>query len=155
MAKNSAALDSYDRKLLDLVQSDARLTNEAIGEKVALSPTAVRRRLKRLRDAGIIRADVALLDSNLLGFSVITGLRCTEESREVYGRIIRRMNTAPEVLECYNVSGDVDFIVIAHMRDMEHYNQWMDEYVLGDPDIARCDTSFVYKRTKYETAIPV
>ena len=155
MAKKNIPLDLHDRRLLELVQRDNRLTNEALGEMVALSATAVRRRLKRLRESGVIEADVALLDSNHLGFTVITGLRCIEESREAYAHIIERMDAAPEVLQCYNVSGEVDFIIVAHMRDMAHYNEWIDEYVLGDPNVARCDTNFVYKRTKHQTAIPV
>lgn len=148
-------MDSFDRELLRLVQRDNRQTNEALAQAVNLSPSAVRRRLRKLREDGPIVADIALLDSNALGFTVITGLRCAEESVGAYREIERLMKAAEEVLQCSNVSGSVDFIVIAQMRDMTHYNEWVGRYVLDCPLIERCDTHFVYRRSKFETALPV
>lgn len=65
------------------------------------------------------------------------------------------MLDAPEVAQCYTVSGDVDFIVVAHFRDLAHYELWIDEYILSDDTVQRSDTNIVYSRIKYETAVPV
>lgn len=148
-------MDSFDKALLRLVQQDNRQTHEVLGEKVGLSPSAVRRRLKILRDSGIIARDVSILDLDRTGFTVIVMVRCETESAEVYNRFKARMKSCERVLQCYSTSGEHDFIVVAHMEDMPAYNTWLQEYVIGDAGLNRCDTAFAFETIKYETAVIV
>lgn len=137
------------------MQRDNRLTHNALGERVGLSPSAVRRRLARLRETGVITADVSLVAPRAAGETVIVGVRMEKESAASYAAFKARMRLCPEVTQCYSVSGEVDFILVVHIPDMERYDAWIAEHLLSDPDIARSTAHIVYSRVKYETALPV
>lgn len=148
-------LDKVDRALLRRLQQDCRQSHEALGEQLHLSPSAVRRRLKRLREAGVITAEVAVLNAPRLGIGVIIGVRMEKESEHTYQQFKRRMAQAPEIQQCYSVSGSVDFILIGHFRDLPDYESWMRASLLSDPAIARSDAHFIYDCVKRGLAIPV
>lgn len=148
-------MDDFDRKLLEIVQRDCGLTHAQLAESINLSASAVRRRLARLRESGVIIAEVSLVNPAKLSVTVITSVRFDKETRSTYSCFKKRMLDAPEVAQCYTVSGDVDFIVVAHFRDLAHYELWIDEYILSDDTVQRSDTNIVYSRIKYETAVPV
>ena len=148
-------LDDFDRRLLTEVQIDNRRPHHVLGERVGLSPSAVRRRLARLREAGVITADVSLVSPRASGETVIVGVRMEKESAATYAAFKARMIDCAEVSQCYSVSGEVDFILVVHIADMERYDDWIAEHLLSDPDIARSTAHIVYSRVKYETALPV
>jgi Lrp/AsnC family leucine-responsive transcriptional regulator len=146
-------MDAFDRHLLRLLQRDNRQSHDVLGEQVGLSPTAVRRRLQRLRESGVIRADVALLDASRVGITVITSIRFEKESTATYDAFKRRMKGAPAIAQCYTVTGDVDVILIGHFPDLAAYEQWMADELLTDPAVARSTANVVYRTVKFETAI--
>ena len=146
-------VDSFDAKLLALVQRDNRQTNERLGEQVGLSPTAVRRRLRRLREDGVIVGDVSLVDPAALGITVIIRVRLEKESHATYEAFKTRMIAAEEVSQVYTVSGPEDFVVIAHLPDLPAYDRWIAENLLSDDSLARSDTNIVYNRVKYDTRV--
>ena len=148
-------MDDFDRKLLALVQRDNRQTNEALGAQVGLSATAVRRRLARLRDDGVIIGDVSLVDPAKLGITVIIRIRLEKESHATYEALKARLHAAEEVAQAYTVSGPEDFVVIAHLPDLPSYDDWIQEHLLSDDSLARSDTNIVYRRVKHTTAVPV
>ena len=148
-------MDEFDRHLLALVQRDNRKTHEALGEAIGLSPTAVRRRLRRLRDDGVIVADVSLVDPQTLGITVIIRVRLEKESHATYEAFKQRMVAAEEVSQVYTVSGPEDLIVIAHLPSLPDYDEWIGQNLLSDDNLARSDTNIVYNRVKYETAVAV
>ncbi len=148
-------LDVFDRRILELLQRNNQRTFDRLGESIGLSATAVRRRVRRLRKLGVIRADVSLLDPSALGITVIISVRFEKESHATYEDFKTQMLALPEVAQCYTVSGDVDFIVIAHLPDLSTYDDWIGRHLLSNPAIARSDTNIVYSRVKFETAIPV
>lgn len=148
-------LDDFDRALLRIVQRDNRLTHDRLADAVGLSPSAVRRRLARLRSQRIIAGDVALVDPARTGVTVITSIRMAEESRSTYEGFKSQMLNAPEVSQCYTVSGEVDFIVVAHLRDLPSYERWIDQYILSNDSVQRSDTNIVYSRVKYTTEIAI
>lgn len=148
-------MDTFDRRLLSLLQANNLQTYEALGEQLGLSPTAVRRRARRLREGGIIRADVSLVEPSKVGISVIVQIRFEKESNATYGAFKRRMLATPEISQCYTVSGDVDFIVIGHFPDLQAYDQWVEAELLADAAVARSTTNIVYRTVKFETAIQV
>lgn len=146
-------MDHLDMKILAVIQQDNRLTHDELAAQVNLSSSAVRRRLRRLREDGVILKDVAILNPASFGISVIVSIRLASETHSIYEAFKKRMLAAVEVAQCYTVSGEADFIVIAHLKDLPSYERWMDEYVLSDPSVQRADTNIVYSRIKYETAI--
>lgn len=148
-------MDHFDRKLLALLQDNNRLGYDELGARVSLSPTAVRRRAKALRESGVISKDVSLLDPAKLGVTVIVSVRMEKESHATYAAFRSRMEELPEVSQCYAVSGEVDFILVAHMPNLAAWDAWIDEHLLSDDAIARSTTNIVTSRIKYETAIPV
>lgn len=148
-------MDSFDRHLLKLLQSDNRQSYDALGDAVGLSPTAVRRRIKHLRESGVIRADVSLLDAGRLGITVITSIRFEKESATTYAAFNQRMKASPLIVQCYTVTGEVDFILIGHFPDLITYEQWVADELLTDPAVARSTANVVYRTIKYTTAIEV
>ena len=151
----NGTLDSFDRAILAEIQRDTRVTYEQLADRVNLSESAARRRLQKLRASGIVRREVALLDGDRLGFTVIVGMRCSEESESSYARLTARWDECASITQVYNTSGEADFILVTHFPDMPAYDAWLKDYVIGDPDIERCDSSFCFSTVKFETAIPV
>ena len=148
-------LDNFDRALLRIVQRNARLTHEQLGNEVGLSPSAVRRRLKRMRETGVIVGDVSLVAPDALGVTIIVNVRMEKESAQTYGRFKSRMADCPEVSQCYSVSGEADFILVTHHADMTAYDGWIAEHLLSDADINRSTANIVYSRVKFDTALPI
>lgn len=146
-------LDRFDRAILALVQRNNLQSQDEIGVRVGLSASAVRRRLKLLRNAGVIAADVSIVNPEKVGISVIVSIRFEKESHTTYEAFKSQMKALPEVTQCYTVSGETDFIVIGHFADLPSYEVWIGQYLLSNPAIARSDTNIVYSRVKFSTAV--
>lgn len=146
-------IDDKDREILTLVQRNNRLSYDDLAEQVNLSASAVRRRLKRLRDAKIIVADVSIVEPGKHVVMIITSIRLLNETQSAYRAFKRKMERSGEVTECYTVSGDADFVVIAHFSSLPKYEEWIDRYILSDDMVQRSETNVVYSRVKYETAV--
>jgi DNA-binding Lrp family transcriptional regulator len=148
-------LDPIDRRLLAELQRDNRQSMGDLGERVGLSEPAARRRVTRLRRDGYIHADVSLIDPARVGITVITAIRFAKESRATYDAFKQEITRTPEIAQCYTVAGDEDFILIGHFPDMVSYDDWINARILTNPAISRSTTHVVYRRVKFETAIPV
>ncbi len=148
-----AELDRFDHSILTLMQQHNLTSHEELGLRVGLSASAVRRRLKLLRESGVIAADVSIINPEKVGISVIVSIRFEKESHATYEAFKSQMKALPEVAQCYTVSGETDFIVIGHFADLPSYEVWIGEYLLSNPAIARSDTNIVYSRVKFSTAI--
>lgn len=148
-------LDLFDRKILTALQRDNRQSMAALGERVGLSEPAIRRRVRRLRQDGYILADVSLVEPTLMGITVVVAVRFAKESRDTYDAFKAEIVSTPEIVQCYTVTGDEDFILIGHFTDMGSYDDWVNARILTNPAISRSTTNVVYRRIKYETAIPM
>lgn len=148
-------LDAFDRRILAALQRDNRQPMAALGDVAGLSEPAVRRRVARLRKEGYILADVSLIDPSRLGITVIIAVRFAEESLQTYEAFKTELRNTPEISQCYTVTGDEDFILIGHFADMVSYDDWINARILTNPAISRSTTHVVYRRVKFETAIPV
>lgn len=146
-------IDDFDRAILAVVQADNRLPNREIAQRVNLSETAVRRRLDRLRNGGIIRADVALLDRDALGQTLIVAVTFVDDTPDIYERFRARMLASPEVSQCYSIAGDVDFIIHVHAPNLRAYERWAETHLLCDAGIRRYETSVVFTTHKFDTAV--
>ena len=153
MTKSAHSMDSFDRRLLTELQRDSARKAEELADIVGLSPSAIRRRTRRLRESGAILGEVALVDRSLAGVEIVVAITMRDEDRSAYDRLKRRMRVAPEVSQCYSVTGEVDMIAHVHMPDMTHYESWIDENILADDAVRRCTSHVIYSRIKYSTAV--
>ena len=152
-----AGLDAIDRKILALLQQDNQITNQDLAAKVGISPPPCHRRVKRLREEGIIERDVSLVDPVKVGRSMIVFASITlERQREdLLENFERKMTRCPEVMQCYFVSGDADYLVVVSVADMDHYNEFARRVFANEPNIRMFRSSFCLSRVKYDTKIPV
>lgn len=150
-------LDDFDRGILERVQRDARLTAEVIGADVGLSAAAVQRRLKRLREAGVIVADVAVVDPIAVGqaMTFIVGVELERERADVLDAFRRAARADPNVQQCYYVTGVADFVLIVVARDMADFEAVTRRLLFDNANIRRFTTSVVLARDKVGSAVPV
>ena len=153
----STSLDTFDRALLNLVQKDARMTAEAIGEIIGLSPASVHRRLKRLREKGVILSEVAILNGQMLekGMTFIVSVEVERERADLLDAFRKDMKSLPEVQQCYYVTGETDFVLIIKVHDMEEYERFTKEAFFDNSNIRRFRTSVVMSEVKAGLGIPV
>ncbi|MDC7701343.1 Lrp/AsnC family transcriptional regulator [Vogesella indigofera] len=149
-------LDAYDRKLLALLQEDARQTHDQLAEAVNLSPTAVTRRLKRLRSEGIIQREVALVDPALFGrtLRLVVNVMLQRAQAPLVDAFKAAMEAAPEVMECYNVTGRPDFVLMVLVRDMGDYERFARAHLMNNPHVREFESLVVINTCKYSTAVP-
>ena len=152
-----AGLDAIDRKILMLLQEDNQITNQDLASKVGISPPPCHRRVRRLREEGIIQRDVSLVDPVKVGRSMIVFASITlERQREdLLENFERKMAHCPEVMQCYFVSGDADYLVVVSVADMDRYNELARRVFANEPNIRMFRSSFCLSRVKYDTKIPV
>lgn len=150
-------LDRFDRRILDLVQRDNRQTSDTIGEKVGLSATAVQRRLKRLRDTGVIEADVAIISPKAVGqgLQMMVMVTLERERADIIDRFKRSISDTPEVMNGYYVTGETDFVLVVTTRDMEEYEAFTQRFFYRNPDIKTFKTMVVMDRVKAGFALPL
>jgi len=148
-------LDKTDRKILNILQKNNQITNQALAEQIGLSAPPCFRRVKRLRDEGIILNDVSLVDPFKVGKPLIVFANITlEKQREdLLTHFERKMSEEPEVMQCYFVSGDTDYLLIIHVKDMNDYNEFARRVFANEPNIKQFRSSFCLNRTKYNTQV--
>ena len=148
-------LDKMDRKILNILQTDNQITNLALAEKIGISAPPCFRRVKRLRDEKIILNDVSLVDPFKVGKPLIVFVNITlEKQREdLLAHFERKMSEEPEIMQCYFVSGDTDYLLIIHVKDMNDYNDLARRVFANEPNIKQFRSSFCLNRTKYNTQV--
>lgn len=148
-------LDRTDRKILNILQKDNQITNIALADKIGISAPPCFRRVKRLREAGIIVQDVSLVDPFKVGRPLIVFANITlEKQREdLLAHFERKMLEQPEIMQCYFVSGDTDYLLVIHVSDMNHYNEFARRVFANEPNIKKFRSSFCLNRTKYNTHV--
>lgn len=120
-------MDITDRKLLMLLQQDSTKTTKELSSKLSLSVTAIYERVKKLEREGIINKYVAILDQKKVekSFVVFCHLKLIQHTKEYLTRFEQEVTKLEEVLECYHVSGDYDYILKIYVKDMEAYREFM------------------------------
>ena len=150
-------LDSIDIKILQQLQKNSRLTIKELGALVQLSPSPVFERMKRLEREGFIKKYVAVLDAEKIehGFIVFCYLSMKQHSYENAQRIMQAVQDIPEIVECYNISGDYDFMLKIYTKDMKQYQQFILR-ILGDMDcIGSLHSTFVLGEVKNSYQLPL
>ena len=151
----SHTLDKVDRKLLNLLQKDNQIPTRVLAAKVHISQPTCLRRIRDLRAAGIITADVAMVDPFALGYGMLAFLEVslTNQSDAHMHEFEARMNKEAEVLQCYFVSGDYDYFLVVHILDMDAYYQFVRRVISGSGNVRHFQSRFPMKRAKFATRI--
>ncbi len=146
-------IDNFDRAILNIVQRNNQLTHAEIGEKVNLSPSSVRRRLKALRQNNVIESDVSIVAPGKEIIQAIVMVSFLKESLEGYQAFKDQMQQDKAVAQCYSVSGEVDAILIVNADDLASYETWGEQVLMTNPLIRRYNTHIVWSRVKFSTAV--
>ena len=148
-------MDRLDLRILEVLQNDSSVTNHALASAVGLSPSACLKRVKRLWEAGVIERQVALLAPDKLGLALhmVVEVIMERDHKALYQRFLRRVEAAPEVTQCYQVTGEVDFVLIVLVPDMESYDRFCDEVLYAEPNVRKFRTLISRKRSKFETRL--
>ena len=147
-------LDSTDVKILEIMQQDGRITTKALADQLNLSTTPVFERVKRLERDGIIKQYVALLDNRKLGLmlTVFISISLTKHSRSYLEKFVKEVNQYPEVMECYHIAGNFDFLLKIVVKNMEIYEAFILNKLSTIANLGQVQSSFVLSKNIHKTA---
>ncbi len=151
------SLDRVDRKILEYLQVDGRLTNQDLAARVALSPSPCLRRVRALEEAGVVRQYVALVDPAKVGLEMLAYVTVKLEKRGKMPveEFIRAVQSWPEVIACYSMTGEMDYLMRVQVEDLDHYSRFIMEKLLKQPGVIDIRSNFVLERVKDTTALPL
>lgn len=150
------ALDEIDRKILTLVQKDSTMPVAEIGRKVGLSTTPCWRRIQKMEEDGVIKRRVAILNPEKVnaGVNVFVAIRTNEHSDSWLSRFATAVETFPEVVEFYRMSGEVDYMLRVVVPDIAAYDAFY-RRLIGKVSLTDVSSSFAMEQIKYTTALPL
>jgi len=151
------SLDALDHRLLAAMQENNLLTADQLAERVGRSPSAIARRLRRLRESGAIAADISVLSDVAAGhpLSAIVHIQLERHAPQEGDRLRRRLVASPNVQLLLDIAGTFDILALVVARDMAAYNEFADATLAEHPAVRRFETSFVKKRVKATLAFPI
>lgn len=150
-------LDAYDRKILRVLQANAEISMNDLGEKVGLSHTPCWRRIKRLEQEGYIRNKVVVLDPQKINLGVTVHAYIIikshdEQSLEAFESAVQDVK---EIVECYSTSGDKDYVLRVVASNVDDYERLLKKTIVHLPNVASVNSTFALKQVKYTTELPV
>jgi len=150
-------LDEFDRRLLIGVQENNRLSADELSVRVGLSPSACLRRLARLRRDRVIEADIAIVSPQRVGrtLTMIVEVTLERERPDILDEFKTSMRATPEVMQCYYVTGEIDFILMVTARDMTQYEAFTNRFFFNNPNVRRFHTLVVMDRVKVGLSVPI
>jgi Lrp/AsnC family leucine-responsive transcriptional regulator len=151
------ALDSFDLAILDILQRDNTTPQRAIGEAVNLSAPAVQRRIRRMEEEGVIQANVAVVDPEKVGrpLTIIVWVELESERIDLIDATKRSFAAAPQIQQCYYVTGDADFMLVITVATMADYEDFTRRLFFGDDNIKRFRTFVAMDRVKTGSSVPL
>lgn len=154
-------LDEADLRLLELLQDDASQSNQALAERAHISPPTSLRRIKRLRDSGLIEREVALINPDQLaqitghGLTALLEITLERQGADLLDHFEARAIAAPEVQQCYRVSPGPDFVLVVHTPDMPAYRDLAQRLFTSDANVRNVKAFFSIKRAKFDPRLPL
>jgi DNA-binding Lrp family transcriptional regulator len=150
-------LDRLDRRILDELQADARISNQELAKRVGLSPAPCWRRLRRLEKEGLITEHVTLLNAPAIGLPILAYAMVSLENHhpESVRQFDQMIAERPEVLECHSMSGTNDYLLRIVAASIEAYEKFMSTHLLQLRAVRSVNTSFVLRTKKFTTRLPV
>ena len=149
-------MDATDKKILDLLQTDAGLTVKQIAEQIPLSATPCWKRIQKLEENGFIRGRVALLDPKKINanVTVFVAIKTEQHTRKWIERFNKAVAELPEVMEIYRMSGEVDYLLRVVVSSIEAYDEFYKK-LIDRIDLSNVTSSFAMEQIKYTTALPI
>jgi Lrp/AsnC family leucine-responsive transcriptional regulator len=150
-------LDLIDIRILNELQKDSSHSNVELAKRVHLSPSPCLMRVKALKEKGVIRNYVALADPKILGLglNVFISISLKEQSKEALAEFEKRISEHDEVMECYLMTGDSDYLIRVAVADMDALEQFILEQLTPISGIEKIRSSFALKQVRYKTALPL
>jgi Lrp/AsnC family transcriptional regulator len=150
------SLDSFDRKILDCLQDDADMPLAEVARRVGLSTTPCWRRINRMQETGVIRARVALLDRKAInaGVTVFVAVRTAQHSAQWLARFAKAVATFPEVMDCYRMSGEIDYLIRLVLPDIEAYDAFY-KRLIAKVELSDVTSMFAMEEIKSTTRLPL
>lgn len=150
-------LDEFDRKILLALQDNARITTQELAERVGLSATPCARRVKRMEDDGLIDRYVALLNPRRLGagLTVFVNVRLSTQSAKTFEAFEAAIGALPEVVGCYLLAGNYDYLVQVRVADIEAFRTFIRDRLVTIDGIGETQSNVVLEATKQTTALPL
>lgn len=151
------ALDAIDRRILAALQENARIANTELAAAVGLSPAPCLRRVRALEEDGVIRKHVSLVNPGAVGLpvSVFVSISLERQVEEALKRFERVILGRPEVMECYLMTGDADYLLRVVCADLAAYERFVLDHLTKVPGVSSIRSSFALKQVKYSTALPL
>lgn len=150
-------LDRYDLHILKILQNDSSISMQDLGAQIGLSHTPCWRRIKKLEEHGVIIKQVALLNSKSLDLDVNVFVHVTlrQHHENALNRFEEAVGELAEVVECYTVSGETDFLLRVVVKDVEAYEKLLKGTLLQLPEVGNLSSTFALRQVKYTTEIPI
>ena len=150
-------LDAIDRRILAALQENARIANTDLAAAVGLSPAPCLRRVRALEEDGVIRKHVSLVNPGAVGLpvSVFVSISLERQVEEALKRFERVIRARPEVMECYLMTGDADYLLRVVCADLAAYERFVLDHLTKVPGVSSIRSSFALKQVKYSTALPL
>ncbi|WP_425075760.1 Lrp/AsnC family transcriptional regulator [Psychroserpens sp. S379A] len=148
-------LDDVDKHLLRLIQNDSKQTNKELSNKLGLSVTAVYERIKKLEREGVISNYVALIDKKSVDKAFVTfcSIKLVQHSKDYVVKFEKEVAKLEEVLECYHISGDYDYLLKVIVADMDEFREFMVKKLTKISHIGSTHSAFMINQVKHTTAI--
>ncbi len=148
-------LDNIDKKILNQLQRDNKISNQDLAEQVGLSAPACLKRVRKLRESGVIIADVSIINPEVVGhmINVIVEVEMDRDQLDIYDAFKRKISKAPEVSQCYQVTGEVDFLLMVLVPDMQAYEAFARRELASDPNLRKFRSLISLRREKFQTAL--
>lgn len=150
-------LDRTDLRLLAVLQSEGRITNAELAERVSLSPSACLRRLQRLEADQVITGYAAQIDPQAvgLGLQAFVRVQLVKHEADVIERFVERVNGWEEVMACHALTGDMDYLMHVYVADLEHFSRFLLDHLLNASGVADVNSSFVLRTVKRSPSLPL
>lgn len=155
--KQDRQIDLVDRRILAALQEDAALSHQELAERVGASSASCWRRIKALEQKGVLKRTVRLVDPDAVGrgVNVLCNIRMRSHAREARSAFEQFVDGRPEIVECFSMSGEWDYLIRVVVADVEDYNRFLMQILLGHPSVAGAASHFALSMTKYTTALPL
>ena len=150
-------LDRTDRRILEQLQADGRLSNQELAERVLLSPSPCLRRVRALERSGVIQRYAAVLDPLRVGLELLAyvSVKLEKRGKMPVDQFTRAVQSWPEVITCFSTTGDMDYLMRVQVEDLAHYSRFIMDKLLKQPGVIDIRSNFVLERVKETSALPL
>lgn len=149
--------DSYDKEIIDIIQSDSSISNIELSKKIGLSASACLGRTKRFKELGIIKQYAAIIDEKKVGLEIVafTYVNLSPHNRNTANAFLSKVKETPRILECYNITGNWDYLLKIISHDVASYRDFVIDSLLEFPGINKIETNIVLSTDKQSFYLPI